>query len=348
MNLSADVAACLQRHHLQSSAGVVAVSGGPDSVALAHLLAGLLREGKIERLILAHVNHQLRGEESDADENHVQQLPQLFGMAADARLSCKTTRIDVAAIAQAERENLESIARRERYGWLTQLSRDEGATWIAAGHSADDQAETVLFRLLRGSGVLGLAGMAECRPLGDHARLLRPLLAVRRDAIRAYLHTNKIPYRIDSSNNDPRFARNRIRLELMPQLQEHFNPAVVDGLCQLAEQARELHGEIEAQAGRLLAQAELPRAGDMLVFSVDPLQKCSANRMREMFRLVWQREAWPMGDMDFERWNRLVEIVTGSGSAWDFPGRIHARRLGTVMQIWRKASGRNNDTNPKR
>src|SRR4029077_4753551 len=151
------------------------ISGGPDSVALAHLSVNLLQDGKIERLIFAHVNHQLRGEESDADEAFVRDLPTRWQIA-DACLMCKTTRIDVAAIAEAERDNLESVARRERYRWLTHLAKDEGAAWIAAGHSADDQAETVLFRLLRGSGVLGLGGMTECRLLEDELRLVRPLL----------------------------------------------------------------------------------------------------------------------------------------------------------------------------
>jgi tRNA(Ile)-lysidine synthase len=259
-------------------------------------------------------------------------------MAADTRLSCRTTRIDVAAIAKTEHDNLESIARRERYGWLTQLARTEGATWIATGHNADDQAETVLFRLLRGSGVLGLAGMPECRSLDERTRLLRPLLPVPRQTILEYLAATNIPYRVDSSNRDLRFARNRIRLELMPQLQEHYNPAVVEVLCQLADQARELHAEIEVQARRLLAQAELPRAGDTLVFSSAQVQAGAANLVREMFRLVWQREGWPMGDMDFERWNRLADIAAGASAAWDFPGQIHARRIGKVVQLGRKAA----------
>jgi tRNA(Ile)-lysidine synthase len=333
MNLSAHVADCLHRHGLNSTPGIVAVSGGPDSVALAHLCAGLLQEGKIARLIFAHVNHQLRGEESDADETFVQELPTRWQLA-DARLLCKTTRIDVAAIAEAEHENLEGIARRERYRWLTQLAKDEGAAWIATGHSADDQAETVLFRLLRGSGVLGLGGMAECRSLDGELRLVRPLLSVRRQALLDYLREQQVAYRVDASNHDLRFTRNRLRLELLPQLQEDYNPAIVEVLCRLAEQAQELHTEVSVRAAQLLGEAELPRAGEILVFSVQQLQKASANLVREMFRLVWQREGWPMGDMDFERWNRLAEIVAGTCSAWEFPGNIHAQRKGTVMQIY--------------
>jgi tRNA(Ile)-lysidine synthase len=330
MDLAAHIEACFQRRRLAHATGIVAVSGGPDSVALAHLLVGLLQAGKLERLILAHVNHQLRGEESDADETFVKNLPELW---QQPNLICCTQRIDVAAIAHAEHDNLEAIARRERYRWLTQLAHEHQAAWIATGHTADDQAETVLFRLLRGSGVLGLSGMAECRMLDDRVTLVRPLLTVRRQALLDYLQAGQIPYRLDSSNRDRRFTRNRLRLELLPRLESEYNPAIVDVLCRLADQAAELHTDVLEQALQLTKVAELPRAGDILVFSADRLQRVSKNLMREMFRLVWQREAWPMGDMDFERWNRLVEIVQGSLPAWDFPGGIHMRRVGSVVQI---------------
>ncbi len=333
MDLAAQIADCLRRHGLEQTAGIVAVSGGPDSVALAHLCVGLLQPGTLPRLILAHVNHQLRGDDSAADEAFVQSLPALWQAPA---VTCRTERIDVAALADAEHENLENVARRERYRWLTRLAQDEKAAWIATGHSADDQAETVLFRLLRGSGVLGLGGMPECRPLDDGVRLLRPLLSVRRQSLLVYLHDKQIPFRLDSSNRDPRFTRNRLRLELLPQLKRDYNPAIVEVLCRLSAQAQELHAEISADAACLLGEAELPRAGDTLVFSVDRLDNnASVNLVREMFRLIWRREAWPTRDMDFERWQRLIEIVQGTCQPCDFPGKIHARRVGKVIQLTR-------------
>jgi tRNA(Ile)-lysidine synthase len=338
MDLSANVAACLQRHQLGQTTGVIAVSGGPDSVALAHLCVRLLRQGSVERLVFAHVNHQLRGDESDADETFVQNLPTLWQMENDARLTCRTQRIDVAAIATAEHDNLEGIARRERYRWFSQLASTEGAAWIATGHTADDQAETVLFRLLRGSGVLGLGAIPERRALADGVQLLRPLLSVRRQALLDYLRDGQIPYRVDSSNRELRFTRNRLRLDLLPRLQHDYNPAIVEVLCRLAEQAQELHTEIAVHAARLLADAELPRAGEILVFSAERLRSESANLVREMFRLVWQRESWPLGDMDFECWQRLVEIGAGSRSAWDFPGRVHGRRVGNILKLMRGAA----------
>jgi tRNA(Ile)-lysidine synthase len=162
---------------------------------------------------------------------------------------------------------------------------------------------------------------------------MRPLLAMRRQALLDYLHARQIPYRVDSSNRDPRFTRNRLRLELLPMLEANFNPAVVDVLCRLADQAQELSVEIATRADTLRREAELPRAGATLIFSLAPLQKASANLVREMFRLVWQREGWPMGGMDFERWNWLVEIVQEARPACDFPGKIHVRRFGGIVQI---------------
>jgi tRNA(Ile)-lysidine synthase len=314
---------------MDCTTGIVAVSGGPDSVALAHLCVGLFRDGTIGRLFFAHVNHQLRSTESDADESFVAGLPTQW---QTPDVACRTTRIDVAAIARAETDNLETIARRERYRWLTDLAREFGAAWVATGHSADDQAETVLFRLLRGSGVLGLGGISPCRPVGDGAQLIRPLLSVRRQTLLDYLHERNIGYRVDSSNRDLRFTRNRLRLELLPRLQADYNPAIVEVLCRLAEQAQELHAEIAAEAGRLLRAAELPRAGAILVFSVERLQNAAPNLVREMFRLVWQREGWPMDAMDFVHWNRLLAILR-EPDACDFPGRIHVRRVGAVLQI---------------
>jgi tRNA(Ile)-lysidine synthase len=335
MNLAAHVSNCLERHGLTQTIGVIAVSGGPDSVVLAHVCASLLQEGKIDGLVLAHVNHQLRGAESDADELFVKSLPTGW---QTAHITCRTTRIDMASMATAEHENLEAVARRERYRWLTQVAQEEKAAWIATGHTADDQAETVLFRLLRGSGVLGLGGMSECRTFDNGPKLLRPLVTVHRKTLLDYLHEQQIDYRIDSSNRDLRFTRNRLRLELMPLLERDYNPAIVGALCRLAEQARELHAAIAAEAAELLRLAELPRAGDMLVFSTEQFKNASTNRLCEMFRLVWQREAWPMGDMDFERWNRLADIAAGKSTACDFPGQIYARRLGNVVQIQRRSS----------
>jgi tRNA(Ile)-lysidine synthase len=325
MNLVSHVADFFVRHQLANTVGVVAVSGGPDSVALAHLLIESMKAGAFQRLFLAHVNHQMRGDESDGDEQFVRNLTQ-------ANVEVRTIRIDVAAMANAEHENLESIARRERYRFFGQVAQKEGASWVATGHSADDQAETVLFRLLRGSGVLGLSAMSESRPLGA-MRLIRPLLGARRQSIMDYLRLRQIAYRIDSSNQELRFARNRLRHELLPLLRAHYNEGIDEVLCRLAEQASDMQAMMVEQASALLRVSERPRAGSVLVFAVDALKNVNAHLVREMFRLVWQRECWPMSGMDHVHWQRVVDIALGDHKACDFPGRIHVCRVGRVLQV---------------
>src|SRR5262245_23450984 len=191
MNLFDDTAEFFQRHELGNSCGVVAVSGGPDSVALGHLCAALWRENCLGKVVLAHLNHQLRGADSDADEAFVGNLPSTWNLPS---LGVHHHRIDVARLARESGDNLESTARRERYRWLTDIARQTGAAWVATGHIADDQAETVLHHLLRGSGLQGLAGMHERRPLAPGIDLVRPFLTIRRGEILAYLREHKLAF----------------------------------------------------------------------------------------------------------------------------------------------------------
>jgi tRNA(Ile)-lysidine synthase len=332
MNLPSRVAAFINGFGLAGTTGVVAVSGGPDSVALAHAVVGI---ASLPRLVLAHVNHGLRGAESDADEHFVAGLPARWSSDIPSRLAFRLVRFDTAAEAQRRGENLEAVARDQRYQWLAQVAREEGAAWVAAAHTVDDQAETVLFRLLRGTGLDGLRAMAGRRPLDDAIDLIRPLLLdVRRADVLAYLRAEGLPFREDRSNLDLRFTRNRIRHELIPQLERDYNPALVESLCRLSEQARAAQIEIRLIAGELLHRAELPRAGTTLVFRRDVLAAVPPHRTREMFRLVWERENWSQSAMGFDEWNRLVRLVPlGGVVAWDLPGGIHARSAGNVIQI---------------
>src|SRR5206468_2111324 len=159
-------------------------------------------------------NHGLRGAASDADEEFVREL--VGRPAATSRLSFKLRR--VAAEEQREAGNLEARGRRLRYDWLANLAEACGIPWVATGHTADDQAETVLFRLLRGTGLDGLRGIASCRILTTNVSVIRPLLSVTRVGVLDYLAGVGQDYRTDESNADRRFTRNRIRHELLPLL----------------------------------------------------------------------------------------------------------------------------------
>lgn len=202
---------------------VAAVSSGPDSVCLLHFLIEIAPQLNIQVAGVAHVNHKLRGEESDADQAFVKKL------AASLNLPFYTTDAPVPTGAG----NLEQAARRARREFFTSLIRQGKATDIALGHTRDDQAETVLFRLLRGSGISGLAGILPVTRDG----IVRPLLGVTRSEVNGYLSARGIESREDSSNLDPRFARNRIRRALLPRLEREWNVNLRQNLSQLADLA---------------------------------------------------------------------------------------------------------------
>lgn len=217
------------RRHAMFTAGNrvgVAVSGGADSVALLHLLDDVREELGL-RLVVLHCNHQLRGAEADADERFVEEL------ASRLELEFFVTRKDVRALAAKEHRNLEETARRWRLSIFGSLVEAGRVDRVALGHTADDQAETVLLRVLRGAGTRGLAGIY---PVWQGI-LVRPLLEVRRAELRQFLIRRGQAWREDTTNLDLRIARNRIRQELLPQL-ETYSPGIVTRLRELAERSR--------------------------------------------------------------------------------------------------------------
>ena len=233
----------------------VAVSGGADSVALLRLLLDLRQELGIV-LSVAHFNHRIRGVEADQDEQFVKSLAQQFEM--DFRLGSA----DVPANAQEKKLSLETAARELRHAWFASLLRERFADKMATAHTEDDQAETVLMRVIRGTGTRGLAGIA---PWQKNKGLIRPLLSVTRPEIEDYLKRLGQSWREDQSNQDLRHFRNRIRHELLPVLQRDYNPAIRVTLADLAEVARAEEEywdkEIAALATRLVRSGKPSRSG---------------------------------------------------------------------------------------
>ena len=206
------------------SSVVVGVSGGSDSVALLFLLSELKEQLSVPELLVAHLNHGLRGEDSDGDELLVREY------AAQLGLRFFSKRLSGYRIGEA---GLEAAVRKERYRYFDEVRKASGCRLIATGHTLDDQAETVLMRIMRGSGLAGLRGIAPSR----EDSVVRPLLSVRRLELVEWLQERDIPYRTDRSNDDLRFLRNRIRHQLLPQL-ESWQPGVSGRLAALAEEAR--------------------------------------------------------------------------------------------------------------
>lgn len=214
----------------------VAVSGGADSVTQLLLLLELQKKLGVA-LSVVHFNHKLRGRSSDADEKFVANL------AAGHQLMFYSDREDVSAKSRREGANLEDAARRARYGFFERLAAEGRIDKIAVAHTADDQAETVLAHMFRGTGLAGLAGIHP-----EIGCVFRPLLKFRRAELRAYLRQQGQSWREDATNRDTKRTRARIRLKVMPVLETEFQPAVVEHLCRLANLAREDEAWLESSA----------------------------------------------------------------------------------------------------
>ncbi len=215
----------------------VAVSGGPDSVLLLEFLGTFGRESGLT-LAVVHFNHHLRGAESDGDEAFVRQL------AEGRRLAFLRGGADVAQAARAGRRNVEATARDLRYRFFFSLVSKAQLDKVATAHTANDQAETVLLRLLRGTSTRGLGGIY---PILD-GKVVRPFLSLTRSEIEEDLARRKLEFRVDSSNLETRLKRNKLRQEILPRLVQEFNPRVIALLKEFADRARDDEAFLDQQA----------------------------------------------------------------------------------------------------
>ena len=329
--------AAARRLGLRSGDIVLAgVSGGPDSTALALLL---LEAGKTLgfRLRVAHLIHDFRGRESYDDAEFVRQLAERIGCP------CTVDEVDVPAY---QRENgvssFEQAARNLRYAFLARTAREVGAGIVAVGHTADDQAETALLHIARGSGLHGLRGMAEVGgwpyPEGDDApRLWRPLLNLRRADTIGYCRQVGVEYRDDSTNYMEDFARNRVRLNLLPALAEQLNPRIVDALGRLSRTAATQLDYLEQQAAaHWPAVAPEPVASDGTL----RLNRDALTGIHRALQLLLLRQAWvavkgDAGRLTEAHLQRMAAMASGaaSGKSVALPGGYAARTQGRWLRL---------------
>jgi tRNA(Ile)-lysidine synthase len=298
----------LRRHRLVRAGERVgvAVSGGPDSVALLRAMAALAPEFGIVPVVL-HLNHQLRGAESDTDQSFVAALAEQLSIEAV---------FGSAQVAAGEGLSLEAAGRRARYAFFLQSAVGHRLDCVATGHTLDDQAETVLLRLLRGSGTSGLAGIHRCCDLaalaelplpsemraGAPPRLIRPLLGTSRRQVEHYLLSLNQTFRLDESNLDPRFLRNRVRLQLLPALERDYNPQLRRALCETAEVAAAESAFLDELVSSAMRSLPEPEAGiELPFFRVQPvaLQRRILRRLCHPHRLA----------LDFEHLEALREFA---------------------------------------
>ena len=311
----------------------VAVSGGADSVALLHLSLELQQRLGIVPCVI-HLNHQLRGRAADADEKFVTKL------AAQHGLECFVERVDVAARAKREKLNVEDAARRARYEFFAALVKEGKIARVATAHTADDQAETVLAHILRGAGLAGLSGIHAMS--GD---VVRPLLGIRRAALRVYLKEKKQTWCEDATNRDTTKLRARIRKKLMPLLEKQFQPATVEHLCRLAEFAREDDAYLNCTA-EFRAAALSKTSGDGIRMNalelqcrpprsatkpgdVDPLFKLQTSSLnRRMVRHIVKAVKPQAGEIGSKHVEAVLALAESgeNGKSLQLPAGVEVRR----------------------
>ncbi|MBI4553965.1 MAG: tRNA lysidine(34) synthetase TilS [Candidatus Latescibacteria bacterium] len=321
------VEATIQRYRMFSPGDrvIVAVSGGPDSVALVHVLWGLRDRLGID-LTVAHLNHRLRGPDSDGDAAFVTRL------AAQLDLPVAIQAEDVRALSRARRLSLETAAREARYAFLERVAVERGAQKIATGHTADDQAETILMRLIRGSGVGGASGI---RPVRD-GRVVRPLLMVTHQEVHAYLAAHHLSARVDVSNADLGYLRNRVRHVLLPCLQAEYNPEIVAALSRFGEVHRAEEELLERETDRVFQQAVTEQASDRIVIAVSPFIEGALALRRRVVRHIVTRLGGQPDVLTFEHIERTLGLAESGrpGQLLALPGgiRVERRREGMVFR----------------
>ena len=318
------VAAALPSTGVWAFPVLVAVSGGADSVALLLALRRLVPAGLERRLVVAHAEHDLRAA-APADRGFVVALAETLG------LSCVWRRVAVRD--DVGDEGLEGRARRLRYEFLAETALAHGARHVVVGHTADDQAETILQRMLRGTGLAGIGGMSAARELVPGVSLLRPLLGVRREAVRGFLESIDQSWREDASNADVRHARNFIRHEVLPRCASGPFPAAAESLVRLGHQASLVAAAIKSAAEHLLEAHASRHADGSVVVRMSELCDLDRHLRAEVFVALWRREGWPQRGMAARHYAALAGMsaegqrTAAEPSATDLPGGIRVTRL---------------------
>lgn len=290
---------------------IVAVSGGPDSVCLLHVLFKLKEKYELT-LFVAHVNHQLRGLHADEDMRFVREMSESLGLPFYAKVE------NVAKLASDMHMSLEQAGRYVRYNFFRELKGQLKADKIAVAHNKDDQAETVLLHFLRGTGTQGLTGMDPVS--GD---IIRPLIEFSRKDIETYIKENGLKYRTDYTNYEINYTRNRIRLELIPYLREHFNRKITDVIVQTADILREednyIQKDVEEVCKRICHMSQ-----DGVQINLKEFSELQLAIKRRLIKKAIQMVKGNDLNVEFKHINYIIDFVEhgNSGNRIDIPGNL--------------------------
>lgn len=299
---------------------LVALSGGPDSVAMLHFLLHLAPAYGV-MLSAAHVNHMLRGSQSDEDADFCESLCLRLGVPAVVR------RLDVRALCARTGLGVQEAARRGRYEILVEEAIRAGASTVAVGQNLDDQAETVLLRLARGTGPSGLSGIWPKRRFATESglgpvTLVRPLLGTSRKEIMGYIERNELEFRTDPTNLKPDYARNFVRLKVMPLLKE-INPSAEDAIARLAELLREQQELFDEHVSGLVDSMEATRHGARIRTSL--VTSLSRAAQRYLTRQAVEMAKGDLRRISMEHVDAALDVASGRAKACELPGGITVR-----------------------
>jgi tRNA(Ile)-lysidine synthase len=305
---------------------VVAVSGGADSTALLLALDELIRLKQLNiDPIVAHLNHGLRGEKSREDADWVASLVGQLGYELVIGQG------DVRQRVADTKDNLEQAARRVRYEFLIDVANNSRSTLILTAHTKDDQAETLLLRLIRGSGTDGLSGIAPVRYLNRDLRLIRPLLWAERSETEDYCRIRDIEFRLDEMNEDATFSRVRVRKTLIPLLKS-FNPRAVKSLARAADLLREDMAALAVQAEELLSRASVTNSS----LSVDLLRSAPTVIRRRALRRWIERERGNLRRIELIHLLSIEKLLAGDkgGRIAELPGGSFVERRKGLLTFY--------------
>ena len=317
---------CQKYNLLTPGMGLLAAcSGGPDSLALVNVLLSLQEKYQL-RLVVAHFEHGIRGEDSREDARFVRDFCRQHSLPFEMEAA------SVPQYAAQHHLSEETAARKLRYEFLRRVLKKHGLTYIATAHHANDQAETVLMRILRGTGIDGLGAM---RPVsGD---IIRPFLGITRREIEQYCSRHGLKPRHDVTNDDPAYTRNYLRLKLIPLLEERFNPQLVSALGRLAEVAAEtssyLWQQAEAEFVRLFREEE-----GKLVFSAADFLQLAPGMKEAVLRAAWKKAAHTLKEIDYVSLTRMSAFIQQgkTGQRLSLPCRLCLSRSYDKFFLWQQ------------
>ena len=292
---------------------IAAVSGGPDSLCLADILSKLA-DGMNLSLVIAHYEHGLRPDEDSSETLLVKDFAGALNVPFETEKGAGLKDLS---------SSIEEKARECRYDFLDRLKIKYNADKIATGHNLNDQAETVLMRLLRGSGMTGLSGIPPVR----NNTFIRPLIETRRENIMEYLEFNKISYATDSSNHDTRYLRNKIRLELIPELTK-YQPRLIETMGRLAHNLREENEFIERQADEWAEKNTKQEKSGEYAVNTEILSKLPDAFLKRIIRNIIKRHSLNLYGIDSEHVDEIIGLITNTkpNASIDLPGSLIVRK----------------------